>query len=98
MWNKPSDEELARMPRLYETESIPLEDKTIHQHYFIGGSDWYMAEYGPEERLFFGYVVLNGDREMAEWGYTSLDELADLKLWSETERIIRKSAELRAAR
>ena len=43
MWNKPTDEELARMPRLYETEGIPLEDKIIHQHYFIGGSDWYMG-------------------------------------------------------
>ncbi len=68
------------MPRLYETESIPFEDKIIHQHYFIGGSDWYMAEYGAEERLFFGYAVLNGDREMAEWGYTSLDELADINV------------------
>ena len=66
MWNRPSDAELSRMPRLYETENVPLSDKIIHQHYFIGGSDWYMAEYDPNDRLFFGYAVLNNDHEMAE--------------------------------
>jgi len=25
----------------------------ILMHFFIGGSDWYVAEYSPEERLFF---------------------------------------------
>ncbi len=80
MWNKPSDEELSRMPRLYETENVPLEDKIIHQHYFIGSCDWYMAEYGPEERLFFGHAILNNDLQNAEWGYTSLDELADINV------------------
>ncbi len=80
MWNRPSDAELSRMPRLYETENVPLSDKIIHQHYFIGGSDWYMAEYDPNDRLFFGYAVLNNDHEMAEWGYSSLDELADINV------------------
>ncbi len=80
MWNKPSDEELNRMPRLYETENVPLDDKMIYQHYFLGGSDWYMAEYGPNERLFFGYAILNNDHEIAEWGYSSLDELADINV------------------
>ena len=80
MWNEPSDDELYRMPRLYETEGTPLEDKIIHQHYFIGSSDWYMAEYDPADRQFFGYVILNNDHEMAEWGYSSLDELVDLNV------------------
>lgn len=80
MWNRPSDAELGRMPRLYETEGTPLQDKIIYQHYFIGGSDWYMAEYDPNDRLFFGYAILNNDHEMAEWGYSSLDELADISV------------------
>lgn len=80
MWNKPTDKELARLPRLYETENVPLDDKIIHQHYFLESFDWYVAEYGPQERIFFGYAVLNGDHQNAEWGYTSLDELAEINV------------------
>lgn len=53
----------------------------IHQRYFIGGNDWYVAEYDPNDRLFFGYAVLNNDFQNAEWGYTSLDELANINVW-----------------
>ncbi len=68
------------MPERYEAESVPLDDIIIHQHYYLGGSDWYMAEYGPDERIFFGYAVLNNDHQMAEWGYSSLDELDDINI------------------
>ena len=80
MWNKPTDEVLARMPRLHETEGIKAKDKIIYEHFFIGGCDWYAAEYCPEDRLFFGYAVLNCDWQNAEWGYTSLDELAGIRV------------------
>jgi len=80
MWNKPTDKQLERMPRLYETEGTPLEDKIIHQHYFIGASDWYCVEYDPNDRLFFGYTILNGDRQNSEWGYTSLDDLVNINI------------------
>ena len=39
-----------------------------------------MAEYGPAERIFFGYTILNGDRQNAEWRYISLDELVDINV------------------
>jgi hypothetical protein len=80
MWNEPSEEELAQLPRLYSTEGIPIEEKIIYLHFFIAGSDWYVAEYDPSERVFFGFVVLNNDYRMAEWGYFSLDELIHLKI------------------
>ena len=79
MWNEPSREELEKLPRLYETDQIPLEDKIIQMHLFLGGSDWYLAEYSPEERLFFGYAILNKDYQNAEWGYISYDELRELR-------------------
>jgi len=79
MWNEPRKEQLAKIPRLYETEEIPLKDKLIYLHFFIGGSDWYIAEYDGED-LFFGYAILNGDTEMAEWGYVSFRELRELKI------------------
>jgi hypothetical protein len=45
----------------------------------LGGCDWYIAEYyGDGENLFWGYAILNGDTEMAEWGYISFTELREL--------------------
>ena len=80
MWNYPSDKQLDKIPAMYATEKIPLKDKIVHMHFFIGGSDWYATEYSKEDRLFFGYAILNNDEQNAEWGYFSLDELADIKL------------------
>jgi len=78
MWNEPTEEELAKLPPLYSTEDTPLEDKVIYMHFFTGPANWWMAEYSPEQRLFFGYADL-GDPEMAEWGYIDYDELRELR-------------------
>ena len=85
MWNTPSTERLAKIPKLYETEQIPLKDKLIHLHFFIGNCDWYVAEYDGED-LFFGYANL-GDHRYAEWGYFGLSDLLDLKIdgWLEVD-------------
>jgi len=80
MWNRPSDAELAKIPAFYSSEETPLKEKMIHMHFFIGGCDWYAAEYSPEEKCFFGFAILNNDLQNAEWGYFSLDELASLKV------------------
>ena len=58
MWNKPSQEQLGKVPGLYQTENVELEDKIIAMHFFIGGCDWYVAEYDGED-IFFGFVNLN---------------------------------------
>ncbi len=85
MWNEPSAERLARIPRLFETENVPLKDKLVYLHFFIGSADWYICEYDGED-IFFGYADL-GDPEMAEWGYISLSELKQIKLkgWLEVD-------------
>ena len=100
MWNIPSKERLEQIPKLYETEHIPLKNKLIYLHFFIAGCDWYVAEYDGED-LFWGYAILNGDIQNAEWGYVSFNELKKLKLkWlevdSETEEIwrVRKASEI----
>lgn len=51
----------------------------IYLHFFIFGSDWYIAEYDGED-LFFGYTILNGDTDCAEWGYTSFSELRSINV------------------
>ena len=79
MWNEPTKEELARIPRLYETEEVPLKEKQIWLHFFIGSCDWFIAEYDGED-LFWGYAILNGDLQSAEWGYVSFNELKRIKI------------------
>ena len=81
MWNKPSITELKQVPELYSTENVSLKDKIIYLHLFIGGSDWYIAEIDYQDfDTMFGYCILNGDLEMAEWGYVSLSELCSISV------------------
>ena len=86
MWNIPSEERLARIPRLYQTEEASLREKIIYLHFFIGGCDWYIAEYDGAD-LFWGFAILNQDYQNAEWGYISFGELKDIKIggWLEID-------------
>ncbi len=79
MWNVPTAERLSKIPRLYETENTRIQDKLIHLHFFIGGCDWFIAEYDGED-IFWGFAILNSDYEMAEWGYASFDELKSISV------------------
>ena len=78
MWNKPSQEQLGKVPGLYQTENVEHEDKIIAIHFFIAGCNWYVAEYDGED-IFFGFVNLN-DPQNAEWGYFSLKELDEINI------------------
>lgn len=71
---------MAKIPPLYASENVPLKDKKIHEHFFLAGNDWYVAEYDPEDQLIFGYAILNGDYQNAEWGYVDYRELKDIKV------------------
>jgi len=86
MWNEPSRKRLAAIPKLYETEETPLQEKLIHLHFFIAGCDWFVAEYDGDD-LFWGFAILNQDFEMAEFGYVSFEELKAIKVkgWLEVD-------------
>ena len=100
MWNEPTKERLNRIPKLYVTEDIPLQDKPIHLHFFIADCDWFVAEH--EDGMFWGFVILNGDTVNAEWGYFGLEEMKEKKVnhWleivCETEDVwkVRKASEI----
>ena len=98
MWNEPRKERLTKIPRLYATENIPLPDKLIYLHFFIAGSDWYIAEYDGDD-LFWGYAVLNNDHVNAEWGYISFSELKVIKIngWLEMDCETEESWKIRKA-
>lgn len=80
MWNPPTENQLNKLPKLYETEKTRTEDKKIFLHFFIASTDWYIVEYDPQEGLFFGFTILNNDLENAEWGYISFAELKHIKI------------------
>ena len=82
MWKKPTGHQLDQMPRLYETEHIAAEDKLICLHFFLGGCEWYIAEFDGDD-LFFGFVILNSDYKTAEWGYIIFpnSRLSPLIVW-----------------
>jgi len=79
MWHIPSSQRLSRIPRLYETEGIGLPQKLVHLHFFLAGCDWYAVEFDGTD-LFFGFVILHGDQDNAEWGYFSLKELQTIRV------------------
>jgi hypothetical protein len=64
---------IRTIPALYATEHTPIPDKVLYAHYFVGRSDWYIAELDPETGLAFGYADLG--HGFPEWGYIFLVEL-----------------------
>lgn len=43
-------------------------------HLFDANSDWYITEWDGANEAY-GYTILNGDKDMAEWGYIDLPSL-----------------------
>jgi hypothetical protein len=66
---------IRTIPPLYATEAVPLEDKVLHAHYFVGGCDWYIAELDPETGDAFAHCDLG--MGFPEWGYINLRELEE---------------------
>ena len=99
MWNEPTKERLDKVPRLYETENVPLKEKLVHLHFFIGGCDWYICETDSKD-LVWGFCILNNDYEMAEWGYVSLSELRSIKIdgWIEVDCELEELWEVKKAK
>jgi hypothetical protein len=66
----------SKLPKLYETENIPLEEKTAIVKFFTPDSSWtwYAVEW-DNDGLFFGLV----DGFEKEWGYFSLSELESVR-------------------
>lgn len=64
--------QLSAAPDLYATDGVPLEDKTVHERYFLGESSWLIFETDKETGEAFGFVILNGDGQNAEMGYIDI--------------------------
>lgn len=68
--------QIEAMPKTYEQDGKG-DEAIAHLHYFSGGSDWYITEKDVDGGVqqAYGYAILNGDDEMAESGYISIEEL-----------------------
>jgi hypothetical protein len=77
MWNVPSEKRLAKIPT--KSEDVNALEKVVYLHFFIGGCDWYVTEFDQED-TFFGFVILNNDLEMSEFGYFSFLELKEINM------------------
>ncbi len=78
-------EKLAVMPKSYETDGQG-DGAIAVLHYFNGGSDWYIIEKDAgcsedevpgTQHQAFGFACLDGDYEMAELGYISIQKLIE---------------------
>src|SRR5688572_19882885 len=73
-----------RIPPMRTFADAEIHDVIITAKFFANGTraKWLVAEYDPTEQIIFCYVDLyGGGRWMgAEWGYSSVEELEDLRL------------------
>lgn len=65
------------IPEMYGTDGLG-DNCPVALHYHLGCSEWYVRELDPETGDAFGYAILNGDTQNAEYGDFSLPELASL--------------------
>ena len=79
MINAPTAEQLSLLPGLYETEHIPQEEKIVHLHFTIDQNHWWAIEWDGKD-TFFGFVLLYGCSQYAEFGYFRLSELREIKV------------------
>lgn len=79
MINIPTIEQLNILPRLYEAEHIHQVDKIVHLHFTIDQCHWWAIEWDGQD-TFFGFVLLYGCSQYAEFGYFHLSELQEIKV------------------
>jgi hypothetical protein len=68
---------LNKCPKIGKTDGMKEHPATFH--YFYSGTDMYICEYDGDD-LMFGFTILNGDLENAEWGYTSRAEITAISV------------------
>lgn len=72
-----TNELATKIPKLYETERVPLPEKVAHVKLFHPASSWtwYVMEYDGQDTCF-GLVA----GQETEFGYFSLQELSELQV------------------
>jgi hypothetical protein len=75
---------LEQIPPLYSNEETPTDQMIIRVKYFIAPFTWLVTECEVQDDgdvLFFGYVINHNDNFCSEWGYFTLNQLMEIKLY-----------------
>jgi hypothetical protein len=70
-------EDLQKTPQLYGQDG-KFKNSVAYLHYFSSASDWYVTELDKETREAFGYTVLQGDYQNAEFGYIPITQIVQV--------------------
>jgi hypothetical protein len=64
-----------------ENDNRALDQQLVFAKLFTPDADWvlWVADYDAPNRRLFCYALLNGDLQMAEWGWQCLDDLQALR-------------------
>lgn len=79
--------DIAKIAMQITTDDELVNNDGTHKvgfHYFVGNSDFYISEIKSDGTVF-GYTILNGDVEMAEWGYQNIEEIINVSQWIEMD-------------
>ena len=79
--------DIAKIAMQITTDDELVNNDGFHNvgfHYFVGNSDFYISQLYPDGTAF-GYTILNGDVEMAEWGYQNIEEIINVSQWIEMD-------------
>jgi hypothetical protein len=68
---------IPAIPKIGATDG--MSEHPAKLHYFFGATDIFICEYDGKDEMF-GFNILNGDYEMAEFGYTSLSQIRHIPM------------------
>lgn len=77
MLDAPHEKEFLKMPRLSSSQHLERREIVIHMHLYLPNADWYLAEYDPDEGVFYGFVILDRLLSYGYWAYECLDDLLE---------------------
>ena len=80
---------LEQIPAVYSGAGTPLNDKIIKVKYFLANFTWLVTECEVHECgdvEFFGFVINDADPDLSEWGYFTLNQLAEIDVLGGVER------------
>lgn len=66
---------IENMPKTYDTENLPAEEKKCYLHYFLNGWDWYVMEKDNEDGQMLAFGLVKGFE--TELGYICINELVE---------------------
>lgn len=74
---------IKRIPSLHANDEIPSGKTIVRVKYFLASFTWLVTEceVQDDDVLFYGYVINHNDPYCSEWGYFTLQQLMEIRLF-----------------